>query len=247
MKQTINFNVPQGWHELSDEQLRYAFTLIAENFTSEEVKILCLFKWSKSRVLKHKARNLFILQQRNDIFEITPIMLAEILPHIDWLAQVPTYPVRLSKIRRHIAIPADFQDVPFQSYIMADNLYQGFLHTKSDDLLDQLASVLYGAAMKLMPYQRINVFYWMASLKTFFARRYPDFLHPTQSEQDNFFGPSPQSVEDAMNAQIRALTKGDVTKEKEILALDTWRALNELNAQAREYHEMNKQMNKHGK
>ena len=34
-----------------------------------------------------------------------------------------------------------------------------------------------------------------------------------------------------MNAQIRALTKGDVTKEKEILALDTWRALTELNAQ----------------
>ena len=34
-----------------------------------------------------------------------------------------------------------------------------------------------------------------------------------------------------MNAQIRALTKGDVTKESEVLALDTWRALTELNAQ----------------
>lgn len=28
-----------------------------------------------------------------------------------------------------------------------------------------------------------------------------------------------------MNAQIRALTKGDITKEKEFLALDTHRAL----------------------
>ncbi len=41
-----------------------------------------------------------------------------------------------------------------------------------------------------------------------------------------------------MNAQIRALTKGDITKEKDILALDTWRALTELNAQAREYKDL---------
>ncbi len=47
-----------------------------------------------------------------------------------------------------------------------------------------------------------------------------------------------------MNAQIRALTKGDITKEKEILSLDTWRALTELNAQAREYKELNAQLNK---
>ena len=41
-----------------------------------------------------------------------------------------------------------------------------------------------------------------------------------------------------MNAQIRALTKGDVTKEKEILAMDCWRALTELDAQAQEYQEL---------
>lgn len=48
-----------------------------------------------------------------------------------------------------------------------------------------------------------------------------------------------------MNAQIRALTKGDITKEKEILSLDTWRALTELDAQAKEYEEMKKMYNKH--
>ena len=35
----------------------------------------------------------------------------------------------------------------------------------------------------------------------------------------NLLGSAAPSVEDAMNAQIRALTKGDVTKEKEVLAL----------------------------
>jgi uncharacterized protein YbjQ (UPF0145 family) len=52
-------------------------------------------------------------------------------------------------------------------------------------------------------------------------------------------------LQEAMNAQIRALTKGDITKEKEILALDTWRALTELDAQAREYDEMKKIYNRH--
>ena len=46
-----------------------------------------------------------------------------------------------------------------------------------------------------------------------------------------------------MDAQIRALTKGDITKEKEILSLDTWRALTELNAQAKEYKQLNTQIN----
>lgn len=43
-----------------------------------------------------------------------------------------------------------------------------------------------------------------------------------------------------MNAQIRALTKGDITKEKEVLHLDTWRALTELDALAKEAEEFNR-------
>ena len=50
-----------------------------------------------------------------------------------------------------------------------------------------------------------------------------------------------------MNAQIRALTKGDITKEAEVLALDTHRALTELNAQAREYKELNAKISTNGK
>ena len=55
----------------------------------------------------------------------------------------------------------------------------------------------------------------------------------------NLLGSPSLSVEDAMNAQLRALTKGDVTKEAEVLALDTHRALTELNAQAKEYKDFN--------
>lgn len=41
---SINFVVPQGWHELSDKQLRYAYSLIASDFASDEIKTLCLLQ-----------------------------------------------------------------------------------------------------------------------------------------------------------------------------------------------------------
>ena len=71
--------------------------------------------------------------------------------------------------------------------------------------------------------------------------KYSDFFQPIADAPTggNLLSSSAPSVEDAMNAQIRALTKGDVTKEAEVLALDTHRALTELNAQAREYRELN--------
>ena len=37
---SINLNVPQGWHELDDEQLRYIYSLIAKEFSSDEIKTL---------------------------------------------------------------------------------------------------------------------------------------------------------------------------------------------------------------
>jgi len=52
--------------------------------------------------------------------------------------------------------------------------------------------------------------------------------------------PSYDELRRNIDAQIRALTKGDITKEKEILSLDAMRALTELDAQAREYDEIRK-------
>ena len=47
-----------------------------------------------------------------------------------------------------------------------------------------------------------------------------------------------------MNAQIRALTKGDITKEAEVLKMDVWRALTELDAIAYENQELDRKYGK---
>ncbi len=242
---SINFIVPQGWHELSDKQLRYVYQLIADNFATDEIKTLCLLRWSGTKVIGRQDNGSYLLKKGKILFEVTPLTLAELLPHLDWLGSLPTAPVRLSKINRQNALPADFSEVSFADFIICDNLYQGYLQTQNEELLDQLGATLYGKSMTFKPYERISIFYWFASLKDSFARKYSEFFQSTQAATGgNLLGAPSMNVEEAMNAQIRALTKGDVTKESEVLALDTHRALTELNAQAREYKQLNAQLNK---
>ena len=240
--------MPQGWHELSDKQLRYVFDLLAKEYATDEIKTLCLLRWSATKVIGKQDSGAYLLRKGKILFEVTPLTLAEILPALDWLGSLPTSPVRLSKINRQHALPAYFSEVPFETFIICDNLYQGYLQTQDDALLDELGATLYGKAMTFKPYERISIFYWFAALKDTFSRKFPDFFQPISAATGgNLLGSSAPSVEDAMNAQIRALTKGDVTKEAEVLALDTHRALTELNAQAREYKELNAKISTNGK
>ena len=71
-----------------------------------------------------------------------------------------------------------------------------------------------------------------------FAALFPHFFKPSGEA-----GGAPDMME-VMNNQIRALTGGDVTKEEEILNIDTWRALTELDAKAKEADEFNQKMKK---
>jgi hypothetical protein len=117
---------------------------------------------------------------------------------------------------------------------MCDNLYQGYLATKRDDLLDEMGKILYNSGrIVLNGTERISVMYWWASLKNYFNSEFKYFFNGTSS--GTLTG---EQVKNAMNAQIRALTGGDITKEKEVLAMDTWRALTELDAKAHDYEEL---------
>ena len=254
--------MPQGWHELDDDQLRYVYSLIAKEFSADEIKTLALLKWAtpKINVLGLGSGRSFLcstkVKNSNKIFELSASQVAELMPSLAWLDSIPSTPVRLKKIRNHVAVDPIFSGVPFETYLVVENLYQGFLSTQKDALLDEIAAVLYkptakvmrlnGYKVRLTPEERISIFYWVASLKDMFARRFPDFFQPATANAENLLGSSPniaKQLQESIDAQIRALTKGDITKEKEILSLDTWRALTELNAQAKEYKQLNAQIN----
>ena len=244
---TINLIVPRGWHELDDKQLRYLFGLLADDYSSAEIRTLCLLRWSGLKVL-YRQNNDFVLSFGSEEFMLTVTEVTDAIETMKWLDEIPSYPVRLSHIGKFTALQADFLSVPFETFIFCDNLYQGYLHTKDDSLIDEMIKVLYnGCNSKILPLERISTFYWFASLKQYFAKTFHHFFQQTGGTDGNLLGSAKsigEQVTEAMNAQIRALTKGDITKEKEVLAMDCWRALTELNAQAKEYEELNRKYGK---
>lgn len=177
---SINFVVPQGWHELSDKQLRYAYSLIASDFATDEIKTLCLLQWSGTKVIGQQASGSYLLKKgksfRGYAAHTRRAAAASRLARC-----AADRPGAYLENKPRPCSPGGLLRSTFETYIIVDNLYQGYLQTQSDDLLDELANVLYGKPIKLKPYERINIFYWVASLKDFFARRYPDFLQPVSA------------------------------------------------------------------
>lgn len=245
----INFTVPAGWHELTPSQMRFVYRLLAGEFSSEEVKLLCLLRFNNAVVLTRAVSGGYWVKYQGRIFAVTPLQVAEVLTSLDWLDTMPMSPVRPQTIALHEAVASDFAGVPFSTFLAVDNFYQGYLSTRRDELLDEIFALVYVRKNKLFPrhtpqpWERVAVFYWIAALKSMFTAKFKNLFAPAPSD-GNMLGQSSPDIEAAMNAQIRALTKGDVTKEQEVLNMDTLRALTELDAQAREYNEFNEKYGK---
>ena len=248
MEAFFKLSLPTDWQSLSDSQLQYFFTQFSHDFPMEEILTLCLFKWTDLRVLCKTHNGCYLVKRRRKQEQEATLTIRQVqaaTASLGYLRKFAPLPVRISKIGRAAAIVADFKGVPFSTFISADNYYQGFLHTKNDALLKDLAKLLYPKVKSrhLTPPLLLNAFYWFSSLKQYFSRLFPHFLTPCAPTPTNLLGDT-QSIADkvrnAMNAQIRALTGGDITKEQAVLAMDTWRALTELDAKAKEAEEIRK-------
>ena len=142
----FNLSLPTDWQSLSDSQLKYFFTQLSHDQPMEEILTLCLFKWADLRVLCKTHDCNYLVKQRHTPKQEATLTIRQVqaaTASLDFLRQFAPLPVRITKIRRATAIAADFQAVPFSTFISADNYYQGFLHTKNEALLNHLATLLY--------------------------------------------------------------------------------------------------------
>lgn len=242
MKTVINITIPKSWQQLSDKQLRYVFRLLNGNFTLTQIKTLCLLQWGGIKVIRREA-GLFVIRHNHKLFPISALQITEAIQSLEWLGDFPQYPVRLSRIGFHRPVRADFQNVSFEDFLTLDNLYQGFLQTQNNELLQDMAVILYQSRfIKLSPEEATSIFYWFTSLKRYFAHLFTHFF--TYAQEGESTSLSFAQLQENMNAQIRALTGGDITKERDVLRMDCWRALTELDAKARDYEEMQKHTTK---
>lgn len=236
---TLNVSLPKGWHELSTAELRmvYRYLTVYEPWVAP-VAIFCRLAGAKIvREVEGRTLLSFRLGSRLSVQSlVTPGQMASYVEHLNWLSSPGDIPVRLPKIGGNRAVDAQLHGVTFGDYLRIESLYQGYLQSQNADALLRLANVLYRGRHPLASLDEadiLNVFNWATQVKAMFATTFKHFFRPTDG------GDTPDMAV-VMNAQIRALTGGDVAKEEQILAIDCWRALTELDAKAREAEELRK-------
>ncbi len=240
MQQILNLSIPKSWQELPDKELRFVFRLLcSKHLTLPQIKTRCLLRWAHLSVARREGA-VFILRYRNEDYPVSALQILGATEALKWLGDFPQHPVRLSRIGIHRPVRADLQDVPFGDFLALDNLYHGYLQTKRESLLREMAVMLYRSKhIRLTEAEGISVFYWFTSVKRYFTRLFPHLFKEQDTSGSGLGGSlSFAQLQENMNAQIRALTGGDITKERQVLEMDCWRALTELNAKAKDYEDI---------
>lgn len=253
---TLKLTAPKSWQDLTQDQLAFLLRTIAkvnranidrafrsaDDFsaqTAAQVAVYCLFYWNGLKVVTpyddawlvaHGGRECLV--RAEDITAATDALA--------WVAELPSAPIRLDYIDGAKAVDADLDDsFTFDDWLSCETLWQGYQATKSDKILQQMAEVLYRKpGIHLAEHETLSIFYWWAGLKAYCNSMYPNFFQPVGQGSAN--APDREMMRRSMDAQIRALTKGDITKEPVVLAMPAHRALTELDALAREYDELNR-------
>ena len=122
MEAFFDLSLPTDWQSLSDSQFQYFFTLLSHDLPMEEILTLCLFKWADLRVLCKTHDGSYLVKQRLAPKQEAALTIRQVqaaTASLDFLRQFVPLPVRITKIGRATAIEADFQGVPFSTFISA--------------------------------------------------------------------------------------------------------------------------------
>lgn len=236
----LNFSLPDCWEKLTQEQLRYVCFAMSK-FDGVTAKTFIFLRLLGIKVLHYRktAWECYVCTGmfKKVRFDLSNWQVHSFIRILDFI-EAPGYtPVCLLRIGKYQAVNVLLRGISFREYIRIENYYQGYLQNSSADQLREMAKIMYvdkwgnnPRKIRLSDAELWSVFLWYAALKNRFSM---SFLHFFGRMEYDDASEVPNMVE-VMNAEIRALTGGDVTKENEVLNMDCWRALTELNEKARE-------------
>ena len=244
----LQLSCPRSWSEMNQEQLRYALhiigsgmypsvegrTLMLLRFTGIEVHNKTVGGWTCSvRVALDNGKT------KRHFFFIQAWQIQDFIKQLEYVDSYETFDVRLESIGGFKAVDALLHRVMFEDYLNMEKYYQGYLATKEEKYALGLARLLYpdgryaaGVSIdRLDDAELTNCIMWFSYVKKQFSKLFRHFFKPAPE------GGKTVNWLEQMNAQIRALTDGDITKERTVLDADCWRALTELDAKAHEAEE----------
>lgn len=237
----LKISTPKSWQELTPPQLRYILTLQAQGVPSGTIQVSAFLHFAGLKIYKTEG-DCLRLRAGMKVYRVKASDIAMAAMALDFITDPPTHPQLLTELAGKQAKDAELHGVPFAHYLQIENYMQQYIRTKDATLLTPVLALLYEDNLQeedIDATARYMVLHWYNGLKPFLAQTFPDLFRPVSGAE----GEEPD-LREIMLAQIRALTGGDVTKEEQVLNVDTWTALAELNAKAREAKEVNKMYNK---
>ena len=236
----LNFELPKSWEEFSQDQLRVVFSHMAF-YDRLEACMRIIMALTGIKVIRRRPDGSFHCCFRRGLFKVLhfPVTLEQarsFARELSFLFVPGSCTVRLDRMAGREAPDTLLHGVSFGDYLICENHYQGYLYTEDESHLESMWRVLYEDKYgywirRPRKYELFSIFLWWSGIKQYFLAMFPDFFRPV-SRTGGETQPNMQEMTQLMNAQIRALTGGDITKEGEILDMDCWRALTELNAKA---------------
>lgn len=254
--QEFNFKAPSSWAELSEEQLRYVLSVMSIHHDHIVIKCYLLARFCGLTVHKYTRTGWKCSVKcgesdengdtktgkvRERVLYISAAEILSLLKNFDFIDKFTNFrPLQRASDVLLTAVDSMLHDVSFYDYLNIEKNYQLFMLNQEDKFLQKMAHLLYrtedGSADETAhfePYELLGVFIWFSSVKEYFAANFPHFFKPARE------GGELRRVDilPAMQAQIRALTDGDVTKQQAVYNTDCWAAITELDNKAREAEE----------
>lgn len=242
---SLQLHAPHSWNELTQEQLRYVLTLLTQGWTEYQMRTYLFARFCGIKVLNEKKDGWLCETELEDgkkqRFFLQLWQVQSFCETFDYIFDGNGADNRLDFIGPYKAVDVELHDFAFANYITADNFFQQFLQSDktSNAPLREMARCLYLKADGKEPdtidcseSELMGVFLWFMFVKDNFSKHFPHLFKPAPDSGEEY------DQQAAMDAQIRALTGGDITKEKQIERSDVWRALTELDAKAREAEEL---------
>lgn len=151
----IDLYAPRSWGELTQEQLRYVFYLLATFADMTVVKTYMFIRFAGIQVVK---KNRFGWQcvynpdneSGYEVFYLQPWQISSFLKQLDWVDSTETMDNRLDVIQGLTAVhpllqedPATKRIITFGDYLCMEQQYQLFHSSHDEQHIDKLASFLY--------------------------------------------------------------------------------------------------------
>ena len=244
----LHLECPTSWKQLSVEQLKYVLDLIGSNLYNDvEIRTFLLFRLCRIEVTRKHYRSVSCRVRldsgRWKYFDLQNWQVQDMISQLSFVSSYDDFGRGLDTAGEFKAADEQLNDFPFGWYLICEKWYQAYLNTKESRFLEKLARWLFidpatgepvAKGDKVMPVDAAlgtSVFFWFSWLKLQFSTLFPNFFRPVGSVGGTY------NYLESYNAQLRALTDGDVTKEEAVKLIATKRALTELDAKAREAEE----------